>query len=138
MNSILNDKFSRAREIEEAWRAEDWARIGELFGEYIRHVARKAACDFCLPWKLAGLSELGKYGIMSAIKEQRDTELGLPLERYVESCIDRKIRMDAEAIHKVRWRAKTVCRRRNLLERPAGLFPKMNGTGSSPGAIKMT
>ena len=41
-----------------------------------------------------------------AYRDQRDTELGLPLERYVESCIDRKIRMDAEAIHKSKMAGK--------------------------------
>jgi hypothetical protein len=98
MNSIPNDKHSRAREIGEAWRVKDWTRVDELFAEYIRHVARQCACDFCLPWKLGELRELGKYGIISAIKEQRDTELGVPLERYVEGCIDREIRTGAEAI----------------------------------------
>jgi hypothetical protein len=106
MNSIPNDKHSRAREIEEAWRAKDWTRVGELFDEYVRRAARKAACDFCLPWKLAGLSESGKVGIWMAYRDQRDTELGLPLERYVESCIDRKIQMDAEAIHKSKMAGK--------------------------------
>jgi hypothetical protein len=100
MNSTPNDKHPRAHEIEEAWRAKDWTRVGELFDEYIRRAARKAACEFCLPWKLVWLRELGKRGILSAIKEQRDTELGLPLERYVEGCIDGEIRTGAEAIHK--------------------------------------
>jgi len=100
MNRIPNDKHSRARKIEEAWRAEDWARVGELFAEYIRHVARQYAYDFCLPWKLGELRELGKRGILNAAMERRDTELGLPLERYVEGCIYREIRTAAEAIRK--------------------------------------
>jgi hypothetical protein len=100
MNSTPNDKHPRAHEIEEAWRAKDWTRVGELFGEYIGRAARKAACDFCLPWKLARLRELGKHGILSAVKEQRYTALGVPLKRYVEGCIDREIRTGAVAILK--------------------------------------
>jgi len=74
--------------------------VREQFGEYIRRAARKAAYDSCIPWKLAGLREFGKHGIFTAAMEQRHTELGLPLERYVEGCIDREIRTSAEAILK--------------------------------------
>jgi hypothetical protein len=138
MNSIPNDKHSRAREIGEAWRVKDWTRVDELFAEYIRHVARQCACDFCLPWKLGELRELGKYGIISAIKEQRDTELGVPLERYVEGCIDREIRTGAEAILNSKIAGKDSLPPEETIGEAYRPFPKMNGTASSPGAIKMT